>query len=258
MTTLSLDLPKAWDLADAIPDGLDIEALIANAKHFRSTGEKGALIANPDGFVAVPAGLIKPVTLAGRPVPERKWIVDGLVPAGHVTLLAGDGGTGKTLVSLQLAVACALGKMWLGRPTKACRALVFACEDDPDELHRRLEDICRHYGADLADLENLTIWSRVCQDNYLMQFENWGAGDTTDLYVELMNYAIEDEATRQIKANPKTKHIPIIAVLAFAMYDDRDKALAAGCDAYYSKPVDFHLLRTHIKELLPEAPEESV
>ncbi len=62
------------------------------------------------------------------------------------------------------------------------------------------------------------------------------------------------EATRQIKANPKTKHIPIIAVSAFAMYDDRDKALAAGCDAYYSKPVDFHLLRTHIKELLPEEP----
>ncbi len=62
------------------------------------------------------------------------------------------------------------------------------------------------------------------------------------------------EATRQIKANPKTKHIPIIAVSAFAMYDDRDKALAAGCDAYYSKPIDFHLLRTHIKELLPEAP----
>ncbi len=66
------------------------------------------------------------------------------------------------------------------------------------------------------------------------------------------------EATRQIKANPKTKHIPIIAVSAFAMYDDRDKALAAGCDAYYSKPIDFQLLRTHIKELLPEAPEESV
>ncbi len=39
------------------------------------------------------------------------------------------------------------------------------------------------------------------------------------------------EATRQIKANPKTKHIPIIAVSAFAMYDDRDKAIAAGCDA---------------------------
>ncbi len=62
------------------------------------------------------------------------------------------------------------------------------------------------------------------------------------------------EATRQIKADAKTKHIPIIAVSSYAMYDDRDKALAAGCDAYYSKPVDFHLLRTHIKELLPEEP----
>ena len=39
------------------------------------------------------------------------------------------------------------------------------------------------------------------------------------------------------------------------MYDDRDKAMAAGCDAYYSKPVDSHLLRTRIKELLPDAPK---
>ncbi len=77
-----------------------------------------------------------------------------------------------------------------------------------------------------------------------------------DLILMDLNLPITDglEATRQIKANPKTKHIPIIAVSAFAMYDDRDKALAAGCDAYYSKPVDFHQLRTHIKELLPKEP----
>ena len=58
------------------------------------------------------------------------------------------------------------------------------------------------------------------------------------------------EATRQIKANPKTQHIPIIAVSAFAMYKYRDKALAAGCDGYFSSPVDFHELRTCIKSLL--------
>ncbi len=77
-----------------------------------------------------------------------------------------------------------------------------------------------------------------------------------DLILMDLNLPITDglEATRQIKANPKTKHIPIIAVSAFAMYDDRDKALAAGCDAYYSKPVDFHQLLMHIKELLPVEP----
>ncbi len=77
-----------------------------------------------------------------------------------------------------------------------------------------------------------------------------------DLILMDLNLPITDglEATRRIKGNPKTKHIPIIAVSAFAMYDDRDKAMATGCDAYYSKPVDLHLLRKRIKELLPDAP----
>ncbi len=39
------------------------------------------------------------------------------------------------------------------------------------------------------------------------------------------------------------------------MYDDRDKAMAAGCDAYYSKPVDFHNLRVRIQSLLAEKPK---
>ena len=57
------------------------------------------------------------------------------------------------------------------------------------------------------------------------------------------------EATRQIKADPETEGIPVIAVSAFAMYDDRVKALEAGCDGYFSKPVDFHDFVNAIKEL---------
>ncbi len=77
-----------------------------------------------------------------------------------------------------------------------------------------------------------------------------------DLILMDLNLPITDglEATRRIKGNTKTNHIPIIAVSAFATYDDRDKAMAAGCDAYYSKPVDFHQLLMHIKELLPKEP----
>ena len=63
------------------------------------------------------------------------------------------------------------------------------------------------------------------------------------------------EATRQIKADPETEDIPVIAVSSYAMYDDRDKALEAGCDGYFSKPVDFHDLRIRIQSLLGEKPE---
>ncbi len=63
------------------------------------------------------------------------------------------------------------------------------------------------------------------------------------------------EATRQIKASPETRHIPIIALSSFAMEDAREKALAAGCDDYYSSPVDFQFLRVRIEELLTKESE---
>src|SRR5665213_1627384 len=50
------------------------------------------------------------------------------------------------------------------------------------------------------------------------------------------------EATRQIKAAASTRHIPIIALSAHAMTGDRQKALAAGCDDFDTKPVDLDRL----------------
>src|SRR5262245_50509463 len=59
------------------------------------------------------------------------------------------------------------------------------------------------------------------------------------------------EATRRLKAAPETKHIPVIALSAHAKPGDRDKALAAGCDDYDTKPVDFARLRAKIEALRP-------
>jgi len=58
------------------------------------------------------------------------------------------------------------------------------------------------------------------------------------------------EATRRIKTAPATKHIPIIALSAHAMAGDRERTLAAGCDDYDTKPVDFPRLVEKIQTLL--------
>ena len=58
------------------------------------------------------------------------------------------------------------------------------------------------------------------------------------------------EATRQIKADPATQSIPVIALTAHAMAGDEQKALEAGCDDYDTKPVNLNRLLDKIDTLL--------
>lgn len=58
------------------------------------------------------------------------------------------------------------------------------------------------------------------------------------------------DATRQIKADPATKNIPVIALTAHAMASDREKALEAGCEDYDTKPIELPRLLEKIETLL--------
>ena len=70
-----------------------------------------------------------------------------------------------------------------------------------------------------------------------------------------MNLPVMDgwTAAGVIKADPATRNVPIIALTAHAMSGDRERAIAAGCDDYHPKPVDFSLLLTQIEALVGRA-----
>ena len=61
------------------------------------------------------------------------------------------------------------------------------------------------------------------------------------------------EATRQLRAVPETRDVPVIALTAHAMATDRDKALEAGCDDYDTKPIELQRLLGKIETLLAAA-----
>ncbi len=136
--------------------------------------------------------ILDPITWHDQPVPERQWLVPDFIPLKNVTKLDGEGAAGKSILVLQLMVACALGKQWLGQQTRPCKVFGLFCEDDDDELHRRLVEICRYYDASLGDLENLKLCCRVGLDNALMEWKSpWEAGETTWLHAQVMNSAID-------------------------------------------------------------------
>jgi hypothetical protein len=108
-----------------------------------------------------PLASLPPVDVAGvltNPSPPPEFVWHGLVPRAHVCLLSGHGGSGKSTLSLQLAVAVATGAPLFGIPTQRARVLVLSAEDAGPIIRHRLAAICR---AMNTHPEPLAAWLRV-------------------------------------------------------------------------------------------------
>jgi RecA-family ATPase len=116
---------------------------------------------------AVEGGAIDWSLLEGRePPPRTWWIQDWLSPAP--TLCAGGGGIGKSLLWQTIGTALATGREFLGASVAPLRVLVWACEDDENEIWRRQLVICQHLGVSMTDLGGLSILPRLGADNTLL------------------------------------------------------------------------------------------
>jgi two-component system cell cycle response regulator DivK len=109
---------------------------------------------------------------------------------------------------------------------------ILIVEDEPRNL-KLLRDLLQRFGYEILEAldgeQGVKLAGERMPDLILM-----------DIMMPKMDGL---EATRIIKANTKTKHIPIIALTSYAMKGDREKTIEAGCDGYLAKPID-------IKEVL--------
>ena len=101
--------------------------------------------------------------------PARQWAIKGWLGFGHVTLLVGQGGIGKTLLAQQMASCLALGREFIGGVDRPLKSLMWACEDDHDELWRRQLQLARWCKTGLEEFdENLVIVPRQGLENALV------------------------------------------------------------------------------------------
>ncbi len=170
-------------------DGADRESppLSAYEAELELSGARSPIIPSPKRT----SRFYSAAELGGRHVPPREWLVDDLVPQKTVTLMSGDGGTGKSLLALQLAIAAVTGTAWLGRPVQAGRVIYFTAEDDEDELHRRIDDILCAGGLSYDQLAGLTLRSLAGEDA-LLAVETQTALIQSTLFDELETQAESD------------------------------------------------------------------
>jgi RecA-family ATPase len=151
-----------------------------DARHLvEATLVKGA-IPKPNGATTAPKPLrmfevVNAAELAGKAIPVREWLVQDLIPANSVTILGGDGATGKSIIAEQLCAAAILGRKWLGFDVRQGPALFLSAEDEKEEIHRRLEAIRVHYGVEWCDLDGLTYKSLIGEDAVLASADPRGS-----------------------------------------------------------------------------------
>ena len=129
-----------------------------------------------------PLPFIKIIDWQDQPVPEREWTVRDRIPANNVTLLSGEGSVGKSILSLQLATAVVLGRDWLGTLPEPGAALVICCEDDANELWRRLDLIAQHYGVTFAEFKDMYLLALAGGDTLMAVPDRNGIIKITKLF----------------------------------------------------------------------------
>lgn len=113
--------------------------------------------------------------------------------------------------------------------------------EDQEDNRQILRDLLASAGFDMVEAENGEAGVQAAAD------------EKPDLILMDIQLPVMDgyEATRRIKADPALKSIPVIVVTSYALSGDEEKARAAGCDGYVTKPYSPRQLLAKVREYLP-------
>jgi RecA-family ATPase len=147
----------------------------------------------PEGHAQDELELISVSAWEGKPIPERRWVIRDWIPLHGVTLLAGRGGTGKSLMAQQWASAISVGAEFMGlRSTAPMSSLYVNCEDPADELHRRQDAIAKALGRSLGSFsQRLYLAARMGAENALGTLDERGHFRPSRLFDALRMSCIE-------------------------------------------------------------------
>ncbi len=112
------DLPPKGDVIDWLDQGGDPTTLLDICQSFPEWVPSAEPSPND-------LKILKPTDWQGLVVPKRRWVVDGLIPLGNVTMVSGDGGAGKSQLAMQLLASTALGKSGLAHQHYDARRLAY-------------------------------------------------------------------------------------------------------------------------------------
>jgi RecA-family ATPase len=138
--------------------------------------------------------IIRGDALLSTAAPPRSWLVEKFIPDAEVTMLGGDGGTGKTTLALQLASGCVSCGNWMNLKVKPCNVLYISAEDPRDEIHYRLEKIIEGMRTARADLARLALVDLAGKDSTIATFDKNGLIKPTPLFAAIEKAAREHTA----------------------------------------------------------------
>jgi RecA-family ATPase len=146
-----------------------------------------------------PFATVKPAEWRDKPPTPQRWLASGRVPLGDLTILAGDGGSGKTEIATALLVSVAAGLGdWLGSVVdESGPALFVSCEEPEENIRDRVERICRSREVDPYAIEDLHLYFPELDATWLGAADRLGRISKTPLLIAIEGW-IKQYAPRLI------------------------------------------------------------